>query len=474
VSQSIRRRDTLLFRLLWAYLLPTLALLFIFGLLALYHSEDALEESLGRRLMDVAEATTTQINPAVITFLSPGDDQSLSAKRLRRKLQVLQKRTGVARIFVIDEKLRIKADTQTKTRIGDKHYHAQADKSELAQVFRGQAKSSVLFRGADGHSYKTGYAPLTDEGRVIAAVGVEGSAAFFTTIRRLGGYLWGLGSIIALLMAISTLLIARRITKPLVSLAAEASRIGAGEMERPVAVDGRGEAALLARTMNDMRRDLQAREEQLQLMLSGIAHEVRNPLGGMTLFSGLLREELADNPEQLEMIERIEKELDYLKKVVNDFLAYARRMPIEKAPQKLDELLSEVAQLATAEAQAADVKLSLTADEAVALGDAEQLRRVVLNLASNAIAACEAGGEVALRCGVADGAPFVAVEDNGTGIPEELREKIFSPFFTTREKGTGLGLALSKKTISEHGGELEISTEPGKGTTITVRLRPPE
>ena len=469
------RPRSLLFRLLVAQLLPILTLLGLFGFLTESYTARAMEASLGRQLIATAQAATTQINPGVVTFLGVGDDQSLSAQRLGRRLALLQRRTRVERIVIVDAQLRTKADTEKSTRIGDKHYHAEADRAELARVFRGEAASSVLFRGVDGRHYKTGYAPLMEQGRPVAAIAVVGNAAYLATISRLRRYFLLWGGVIALLVVGAATLIARRITRPLVALAADAARIGAGELQRPILSTSRGrdEVALLANTMNDMRRDLAARDEQMQIMLAGIAHEVRNPLGGISLFAGLLREDLEDEPERLEMVQRIERELAYLQQVVSDFLDFARRPKLLLAPLDLTQLLDEVVQLAGASAAAGGIRLALASHTTcIAQGDAEQIRRVMLNLVRNAIDASSTGDSVELSAGKEDGCPYFAIKDSGHGIDAEVVDQVFAPFFTTREQGTGLGLALSRKIIAEHGGAIEIQSTPKVGTTVRVWLPP--
>lgn len=465
------RASRLLVRLLSAYLLPTLALFALFGWLAYRQTERNYEAALGRRLISIAQALSTQINPEAVAFLAPGDDDSRTAQRLRRDLERIRKRTGVARVTILDRELRSRADTVKSVRIGDRHYQAEADRAELTRAFSGTPASSVLFEGNDGRIYKTGYAPLREGKRVIAAVAVQGSAEFFTALEELRNSLLLIGLATASLVVVISVLFARRITRPLRQLVRAAARIGSGQLDQPIDVRSRDEIGLLAATMNRMRQDLRQRDEQMQLMLSGIAHEVRNPLGGIALFAGMLREELDDDPEQREMVERIERELDLLGRVVNDFLAYARRMPPQLETLALDQLIEEVVQVVRADAEAGSVALDSRTEPTSVLGDAEQLRRVLLNLLRNGVQACSAGGRVEVSCSP-DGGPHAEIVDDGCGIPDELREEVFRPFFTTREKGTGLGLALSRKIVDEHGGELSIDSEPGRGTTVRLQLQP--
>jgi signal transduction histidine kinase len=466
------RSGSLLLKLLVAYLLPTVLLFSIFGWLAYRVTERSLEQSLGRRLIAVAQATSAQIRPAAVRFMTPGADDSLTARRQRKKLKALQTRTDVARILILDAELRSRLDTDPAVLIGDRYYHAEADRTELKRVFATRRPaSSVLFAGADGRIFMTGYAPLLDGGEVVAAIGVAGSAEFFSVLASLRNTLVVTGAVVVALIIAICVLVARRITRPLRRLANEAARIGAGDLERPVAVQSSDEVGLLAATMNEMRKGLYERDQQLQMMLSGIAHEVRNPLGGIELFSGILRDELSDDPEKLEHLARIERELAYLEKVVSDFLDFARRSPPTLTRVELRALATEIAELSRRDADGREVALELEGEPEVwAHADPEQLRRALLNLVRNAVQATPTGGRVTLTCTTRGERAEVAVQDTGEGVDPELLDRIFTPFFTTREKGTGLGLAFAKKIVDEHGGALTVEGGPEGGARFVVAL----
>ncbi len=470
----MRKPGSLLPRLLVATLLPTLGLLGAFGWLAYSEADRRLEASLGRRLIGVAQAAGTQIRSEAITFLARGDDESRTAKRMQHKLRLLQEKTGVARIVVLDLQLKCKTDSRGEMRIGDRHYKAEADRHELSRVFAGDEASSVLFRAKDGQIYKTGYAPLLKGTEVVAVVGAEGSPEYFKALARLRNVLLLSGIVVALLVVLASALVARRITRPLRDLAGEARRIGQGDLASPIQTRAPGdEVGLLASTMNEMREGLFKRDQQMQLMLSGIAHEVRNPLGGMELFTGLLREELAGDKDRLEMVERIDRELSYLKKVVEDFLDFARRRSPDLGPVHLCPLVAETAEVLAAAAESRGVTLELrnSATAPAVRGDAEQLRRVLLNLCRNALQATPEGKSVTLGCRqLNDEEVALEVVDQGVGIKPEQQEEIFTPFFTTREKGSGLGLALVKKVVEQHGGRIELESTLGEGTTFRVVL----
>jgi signal transduction histidine kinase len=266
------------------------------------------------------------------------------------------------------------------------------------------------------------------------------------------------------------------VSRPVVRLAEAAARIGRGDLDAPVAVTTRDEVGFLARTLDDMRAALRARDERLQMMLAGIAHEVRNPLGGLELYAGLLRESLGDRPERLEEVRRIEREVQYLKAVVTEFLAYARRAPPELGPVSVTDLLGEVRDLVAA--PGVSVEVDAPDGRQAVRADAGQLRRALLNLGRNAVAAAArahpAGGgtaRVVLRArAAADGRVRIEVDDNGAGVEPALREKIFAPFYTTREKGTGLGLAFVREIARDHGSDVRVEDAPGGGARFWFDL----
>jgi len=276
------------------------------------------------------------------------------------------------------------------------------------------------------------------------------------------------------------LLIARRITGPVVRLAGAAERIGQGQLSTAVPIETRDELGFLAATLDEMRAALQARDERLQMMLAGIAHEVRNPLGGLELYAGLLRDALAGAPERLQEVARIEREVGYLKAVVNEFLDYARRPPLELADVRLQPLLEEVRDLVRDGAGGgAQVQVATPDGDVAVRADPVQLRRALLNLARNAITATAGSGgpgagarrQVVLGARrVEDGKVRVEVSDSGPGVPPAMREQIFIPFFTTREKGTGLGLAFVREIVRDHGSDVVVGDAPGGGACFAFDL----
>jgi signal transduction histidine kinase len=472
-----RPRVTILVKLLCAFTLPAVGLFVLFALVAYDVTRRDLEAELGTRLEAIAASASTHLRGKYLEDLVPGEEDDRAYQGSREKLSDLARETGVARIYVFDREFAARVDTDEEVPIGTVMFQAKLDRLELERVFeRAERASSLLFEGVDGELYKAGYAPVyadPDRDRsVVLAVGVDAPATFFERLSRLRRSLILYGALLAAAVMGVAVVVAALLTRPVRRLALAAERIGRGDLRRPIKRMSGDEIGFLAETMEEMRADLQARDERMQLMLSGIAHEVRNPLGGMELFAGILRDEIPKGDDRRRHVERIEKEVGHLKQVVTDFLEYARRPEPELGPVALGELARDICELAAGEAEAAGVKLRQEVDPVVCLGDDGQLRRVLLNLVRNAVQAAATANEklVVVRVAAAGDRARVEVENHGPEIPPEARERVFEPFFTTREKGTGLGLAFAREIANDHGGRISVESNPER-TTFTVELR---
>lgn len=468
----MRLRATILVKLLVALVLPALALFTLFAFVAYEVSRHDLDNELGKRLEAIASSAATQIRGKYLVELQPGDEGDRGYLNAVSKLETFEKATG-AHLFLLDQKFQSRGDSASGIAIGTHYFRAELDQAELARVFaRGDKTSSVTFEGNNGKTYKTGYAPVHAETEgdspIVLAIGAQAPASYFARLADLRDrlFLWGAGlAVVSILAAvIATLLITRNIRR----LAVAAERIGGGDLREPVKVASRDELGLLGQTMDRMRVQLAERDARMQQMLAGIAHEVRNPLAGMTLFAGILQDELPEGDERRSHVDRIRKELGYLERVVNEFLEFARRPRPELGPVALDELFAEVVQLASSD----DITVTIErGGELQANADRAQLRRALLNLAKNAVQAASAAGHkgaaVRLSARERDSELELAVWNRGKEISPETSGKLFEPFYTTREKGTGLGLAFVREIALDHGGRVDVSSGDGE-TTFTI------
>ncbi len=261
-------------------------------------------------------------------------------------------------------------------------------------------------------------------------------------------------------------------------------RFTRAEVERATVIANQlAVAAVNARLYDDLRRsyaELARTQEQLvrreRLAALGelaavVAHEVRNPLGAVFNAVGALRRILRPEGEPRMLLDIVGEEADRLNAIVGDLLDFARPSKPSIRPEPVEPLLDEV--LAAALAQAAPaLEVVRDVEEALppVLADARQLRQALLNVAQNAVQAMPDGGRLTVRARQDEGAIRIEVADTGPGVPPELREKIFEPFFSTRATGTGLGLAVVRRVLQDHRGTAVVEEAPGGGTALVLRL----
>jgi len=251
--------------------------------------------------------------------------------------------------------------------------------------------------------------------------------------------------------------------------------------------------------MNEQDR-LRERLAALGQMAADLAHEIRNPLAGMQVVAGLLKRRLAGRPEDQELVDQIVGELDSVAETVTASLDFVRPVTLERALLDPGALVEEA--LATALSRVpfdGSIARQFKSDVPEIDADAEQIRSVVTNLLINALesmqdhpAVPESRLCVSLTCVVTDRnlrsvrvrsdgqmstsreigrrELVIGIADNGAGIPAELREKIFFPFFTTKQRGSGIGLAASQKIAASHGGIIEIDADAAEGALFRLRL----
>jgi signal transduction histidine kinase len=207
-------------------------------------------------------------------------------------------------------------------------------------------------------------------------------------------------------------------------------------------------------------------------LAAGLAHELRNPLWSIAGAAGILERNAHLEARHRECLDIIHKESQRLNRLLTEFLDFARPRPPKYQSIDVGALLDSVIQLAVHAVGHNAVRLrKLTAPDLPAVeGDGEMIKQMLLNLAINAIQAMPEGGEVVVSAGVQDGKMLLRVQDQGRGIEPEIRDKIFNPFFTTKDGGTGLGLAVAHQIVEQHGGILRAEANPGGGMTFSALL----
>jgi two-component system, NtrC family, sensor histidine kinase HydH len=213
---------------------------------------------------------------------------------------------------------------------------------------------------------------------------------------------------------------------------------------------------------------------------AGIAHEIRNPLTSIKILIHSLVDEQATETSREKDLAVIEAEIGRVNKIIKQFLDFARPRPPSLEPMEVRAILEETLALLVYEMEAQKISLerSYAPDIPPVPMDREQMKQVFLNLLLNALQAMERGGNlrVAIRWkpapsgGGGRSVAEIAVQDTGPGMAEDIRSRIFEPFFSTKEEGIGLGLPIAQRIVEEHGGQIRVESRVGEGTTFVVAL----
>jgi signal transduction histidine kinase len=210
--------------------------------------------------------------------------------------------------------------------------------------------------------------------------------------------------------------------------------------------------------------------ETLRRLGAGLAHETRNPLGVVRGFAERLAHGRIPSDEIRKTAGAILEETDRTVARLDEFLLLSRPAALRRQRFSLRELCAELGDLLRPDLESVTAELAIECGDVELFADRDQIRRLLMNLLLNAIRAIDSGGHVWLRCEQVDDGMRVVVEDDGTGVPDELRETLFEPYVTGRQGGTGLGLAIARRIAIDHGYRLRYEPAPGKGTRMIVEL----
>lgn len=255
-----------------------------------------------------------------------------------------------------------------------------------------------------------------------------------------------------------------------------AEAVSRGDWDIHIPPKGQDEFTLLARAFNRMGGRLQAlidsrlaveKKAVLGEFSASIAHEVRNPLATIKVCVQSFPQD--GNPRNAELITLVLEEIDRVNEVVENLLSFARPIDPERVWITAADVLRRLAPLIEPLAARENIQLSLSGvQEAPLCVDENQIQQVLMNLALNSIQAMPAGGELNLDVQKSEGKTIISVSDTGMGMSPEALERATEPFYTTRSQGTGLGLSISKRLVQLNGGDLQISSELGAGTRVSL------
>jgi len=225
---------------------------------------------------------------------------------------------------------------------------------------------------------------------------------------------------------------------------------------------------------NKLQRQLRDVEQMTGIghMAANVAHEIRNPLIAVGGFARQLHEALDADDARREYTSIILEEVTRLEQILREQLTLERHLQPVLAPVEVNQILKDVWKLLSHGMLSSRVRLIGDLADAlpVTMGDANQLKQAFLNVINNAIQSMPDGGRIEISTEQSGHMIVITVRDNGPGIPKEVMSKLFVPFFTTRKAGSGLGMAVTRRIVENHGGSIGVDSTPGEGTTVRISI----
>lgn len=300
-----------------------------------------------------------------------------------------------------------------------------------------------------------------------------------THVTRIAALITVLGILILVLLSVvSTRNLRNAVVRPLHALTEAASRIGAGDLEARVATTAEGELGIVARAFDQMAEQLADHQRRLITsermaaigqLAAGVAHEINNPIG---VIRGYLRTMIpeADAEALRKELLILDEEAAACQRIADDLLAYARAPEINRSQLDIGALLTATAERFEASGESQGRRVSVQADPDRLSADPIRIKQVLQNLLRNAVQAAPMGSLIEVYGEAASDGYTLRVLDRGSGVPHELRSRIFEPFLSSRVNGTGLGLAVCSGIMRAHGGDIRFRPREGGGSEFLVRL----
>lgn len=463
-------RPSLRTRLVGLMLCTSLSLIVIL-ILFYYRSEQELFNEFQRQ--------TSKISEAVRVGLEGAGEKNLSdPKKLQEYLRRLTPE-GIKEISVISSSDRILASTRQEA-VGkwvSKPRKELIFQAELGAAVTGDGPFYNVVIPVTSGEHTTGYIHLTlntDDFSAFLRIGMQRRVLAALAI-------FSVGTLLAVLLA-------GRYTRPITEVAEAAELVAAGDLEQRLPVNRSDEIGLLAHSFNQMvatlreDRDLRGRLRTAEHLAGvgqfaqNIAHEIKNPLNFISLsidhMGDLYRPADAGQAVRFEsLIGNIKGEIQRISHFAESFLQYGRPFELHRQPVSVIALIEETLELSQARAMQQGIILQRHFADLPSLQlDPEFIKTCLTNILGNAFDAMPQGGVFSISAEAGDRVVRIAFADSGVGIETERLDKVFEPYVTTKSGGLGLGLPLTRRIIEEHSGRVELSSQPGVGTVVLLKL----
>ena len=443
--------------------LVTIALVTVLARVSYVMVKELYLEEISSNVNKTIALTASQIDKTYLEFL----ESRIVTKSIKNYFHDLFNSSSYSKIyseiFIFDAGLRVITHSDSNKILNVTEPRLFLNQNEIFSLEINNSITSLPFKGDDENWYLWGFNRLSFNHWLA----VRESAENFENVEQLSSTIWyfGLGGI--LLSIILGIIVSNSITKPIRKLVSFSDQIGKGNLKVKVPKNMKGELQVLTNALDKMRINISDNQKEKEKILAQIAHEIRNPLGGIELLTNLISEEDSDNPKKDEYTDRILNEISELKKLISSYLDYSKPTTPQPELVNIDELLSECKSIFDNDLNKNNIifKVETQLDEIIF--DRSHLKNVFVNLIKNSIESIKENGEIIVKVFKSNNQSCISISDDGIGIKIGELENIFNPFYTTKTDGTGLGLSSCKKYCEDNSSQLTVE-QLEKGCKFTI------
>lgn len=450
-GQSIKTNTILIFGAL------TLILVFVMARISYVSVKNIYLKQLHQQVNLLSSMAAAELDLRFLDFIDP-QSESAGMKLYRNQLKQTVNRLQLNDVFIFDSSGTILVNTGQK----DARAGLLLNLTDIKNLDIGHAFNSLPFKTSDGQWYLWNYRRLNAK----YFLGLRESTSRLAEIDVLANWFIGIGFIGIVLVLIAGWFVGRRIAEPVNKLVAFSSEMGKGNLQAAPPEGIRGELAVLQNALIQMRNDLANHQQEKEQMLAQIAHELRNPLGGISLLAGLIKEDADPHSKTAEYARRISDETEGLKNQISAYLNFSKPLkakietiPVARVFESLQDRYADTL-------KKRNIELQLDAKTESVSFDPVHLQQILSNLMDNSLRAIKGNGTITISAEN----KHLSVSDDGPGIPAENLANVFEPFYTTSADGAGLGLAICRKLCRENGADISVENNMIEGCTFTIKF----
>ncbi len=455
-------------RIIITFCAVTILLVLVFSFLSYRFVRKLYLDQLSDQVNIVTKMISHQIDNKYLELLQLGTPTHSTINYFKKIFNENLNNGFHSRIFIFDRDLNVVVHSNPGTATNDPDPLLLLNQKEISGLLPNESAVSLPFKGNDSQWYLWGFFRL-DNNYWLA---LKENAAKLERVEEFASdfFYLGLGGII--LTILIAWLMARTLTKPIDQLVEFSNKIGEGDYLVRAPLNTHGELKILAQSMDKMKRDIDAHDKEREKMLAQIAHEIRNPLGGIELLANLTKEDLVKENStgsiSTEYLDKIICEINSLKSLITSYLNFSRPLPADPAWIDVGKFLKEIEENFKTNLIRRNIKFSFNNNIEKIWFDQSHLKQIFLNLMTNSMESMKQNGNISVSVYKEDKKWRIMFSDDGPGINGENLSRVFEPFFTTKKDGTGLGLAICKKLCNENKADLIVENNKEKGITFTI------